>query len=216
MSAEKLYMVVDEKFNQISIVEKSEFANVGVIDKASVPFLPVSPVLSINLLLGALFGFTIGVGIVLVREYLDIRINTPDGLKQRGYAVPFLCRQARRQDAGGASSSDAVSGRERRPSFPRRAHRAVFLRPRRDTGAFGRNWSMPSREPDEENRCDEPECGGGKTTSIINLAIAFAQAERRVLLVDGDLRRPKVHTVLGFDVSPGLGELLAGTRRCSR
>ncbi len=210
MSAEKLYMVVDEKFNQISIVEKSEFANVGVIDKASVPFLPVSPVLSINLLLGALFGFTIGVGIVLVREYLDIRINTPDGLKQRGYAVlSFVGRLEGRTPEVPLPLTLSQGGKG--------DHRfLVALTEPFSPAAEGYRRLRSKLEyalPESQTRrivVTSPNAGEGKTTSIINLAIAFAQAERRVLLVDGDLRRPKVHTVLGFDVSPGLGELLAG------
>jgi len=52
--------------------------------------------------------------------------------------------------------------------------------------------------------------GEGKTTVITNLGIALAQANERVLLVDGDMRRPRLHEIFGADNSVGLGNVLAG------
>ena len=54
--------------------------------------------------------------------------------------------------------------------------------------------------------------GEGKTSVIVNLAVSMAQAGKRVLVVDGDLRRPAIHQVFGIDKSPGLTELLLGTK----
>jgi succinoglycan biosynthesis transport protein ExoP len=50
----------------------------------------------------------------------------------------------------------------------------------------------------------------GKTTVVSNLGIALAQADMRVLLVDGDMRRPRLHHVFGVDNSVGLGDVLSG------
>jgi len=54
--------------------------------------------------------------------------------------------------------------------------------------------------------------GEGKTSVIVNLAVSMAQAGKRVLMVDADLRRPAIHQVFGIDKSPGLSELLLGTK----
>src|SRR5262249_2428738 len=57
--------------------------------------------------------------------------------------------------------------------------------------------------------------GEGKTLVASNLAVAFAQAGQRVLLVDADMRRPRVHEVLDMSQEPGLSNLLVGTAKAS-
>ena len=50
--------------------------------------------------------------------------------------------------------------------------------------------------------------GEGKTTSVVNLAISMAQTENRVLLIDNDLRKPRIHSVFGFQSAPGVSNVL--------
>ena len=52
----------------------------------------------------------------------------------------------------------------------------------------------------------------GKTTTITNLAETFAQAGNRVIIVDADLRRPRVHKIYGLEASEGLTNVLAGQK----
>jgi capsular exopolysaccharide synthesis family protein len=61
-----------------------------------------------------------------------------------------------------------------------------------------------------------PNPGEGKTTTVANLGFAFAQAERRVLIVDSDLRQPAIHKTFDFDLSPGLSDILAGKTTLAR
>ncbi|MBI5472711.1 MAG: GumC family protein, partial [Ignavibacteriae bacterium] len=73
LSNEKLYLLVEEKYNEAAITEKSEFGYVDIVDPAIVPTVPVSPNVRVNLMLGALIGLALGIAIVLLRSYLDVR-----------------------------------------------------------------------------------------------------------------------------------------------
>jgi capsular exopolysaccharide synthesis family protein len=53
-----------------------------------------------------------------------------------------------------------------------------------------------------------PDLGDGKTTTATNLAIAFARIGRRVVLVDGDMRKPRIHDIFGIDPAGGLSDIL--------
>ncbi len=61
-----------------------------------------------------------------------------------------------------------------------------------------------------------PTPGDGKTSLAVNLAISIAKAGRRVLLIDGDLRKPDVHRVFNIPDSPGFAELIQGSQRARR
>ena len=63
-------------------------------------------------------------------------------------------------------------------------------------------WSYTSTGP-----------GEGKTMMASNLAVGFAQAGQRVLLIDADMRRPRVHEMFRQKQEPGLSNLMVGTRR---
>ena len=206
LSAEKLYLMVDEKFNEVSIVEKSEFANVGVVDKAAVPGAPVSPVLSINLMLGALIGFALGVGVVLLREYIDVRIHTPDDLKRKGYTV---LAYAARMGMPVPTAPGATMEREVPPQLasleePFSPYAESYRRLRTNLKvdqAAGRFKNILVTSPNP---------GEGKSTVACNLAITFAQAEKKVLLIDADIRRPTIHANFRLHQTPGLTTLLTG------
>ncbi|MEW6510861.1 MAG: polysaccharide biosynthesis tyrosine autokinase [Bacteroidota bacterium] len=198
LSAEKLYLMVDEKFNEVSIVEKSEFANVGVVDKAAVPAVPVSPVLSINIMLGALIGLALGVGVVLMREYIDVRIHTPDDLKRKGYKVLSYASCA--PTDGDPSAPPLVSIAEPFSAYAE-AYRRLRTNLKIDEAA-GRFKNILVTSPNP---------GEGKSTTACNLAIAFAHAERKVLLVDADIRKPTIHLNFRLQPMPGLTSLLGGT-----
>ncbi len=85
LSNEKFYLLVEEKFNEAAINEASEFGYINVMDSALVPDEPVSPKPTANLLIGALLGLGLGVGLVFVRARLDDRIRTPEDIKWLGY-----------------------------------------------------------------------------------------------------------------------------------
>jgi tyrosine-protein kinase Etk/Wzc len=77
LSSEKLYLLVEEKFNEAAIAETSEFGYVTVMDPATIPESPVSPKVMLNLILALLVGLGLGVAVVFIRARTDLRVRTP-------------------------------------------------------------------------------------------------------------------------------------------
>jgi tyrosine-protein kinase Etk/Wzc len=208
LSNEKLYTMVEEKYNETAISEKSEFGYVDVIDRAIVPGAPTGPNATRNLLMGLLLGLGLGVGIVVMRDVLDVRVRTPEQLKRRGY--PPLSEVATMQ---GELSQLEKSGKV--PREVRRFDKRLWLifNPLSFLAESYRRLRtnllrVQIERPLQALLVTSPNPGEGKSTTIANLAVAFAESNRRVLLIDADLRRPTVHTAFGLPVRPGLTDVL--------
>ncbi len=209
-SAQKLYLMVEQKFNEAAIGEKSEFGYVDIIDTAVVPAVPVAPNLSFNLLIGIFLGLGMGVAIVFVREYLDVRINTPENLKKLNY--PMLSYVTR---MGGKAPKQQTVQKVRMGEKEYPGTLVALTAPFSAAAESYRRLrsKLEYLLPEDRIRSvvfTSPNPGEGKSTTVANLAIAFAQAERRVLVLDADLRRPTLHEIFGFNLTPGLSEVLTG------
>ena len=85
LSNEKLYLLVEEKFNEAAITETSEFGYVTIMDHAVVPKKPVSPNVPLNLIMGVIAGLGLGVVVVFARARMDTRLRTPEGRLLRSF-----------------------------------------------------------------------------------------------------------------------------------
>jgi tyrosine-protein kinase Etk/Wzc len=210
LSAEKLYLLVEERYNEAAIGEKSDFGYIDIIDTAVVPGVPVSPNFWMNVMLGIFFGLGTGFVIVFVRDHIDVRINTPEDLKRRGYPLlAFVPRMGTQGPPGeGKPAKVAFEGKE----YPETL--VSLLEPFSPAAESYRRLrsKLEFTLPEERTRkivVTSPNPGEGKTTTVANLGIALAQAERRVLIVDADLRRPSLHEIFGLENVPGLSEVLS-------
>ncbi len=211
LSNEKLYLMVEEKFNEANITEKSNIGYVEIIERAAVPFAPSSPKMFINLAIGIIIGLGLGMVVVFTKEFLDVRIHSPEDIKRRdliplGTVVSMdgeLLRLSGQQPSGNGSRK--VESRLVTLAFPfssvAESYRQIrtnlqFAQPGETLGSILVTSSIP---------------GEGKSTSVSNLAIAFAQAGRKTLLVDGDLRMPNLNMEFRVKKDPGLAEYLSGT-----
>jgi len=211
LSSEKLYLLVEEKFNETAIKEKSQFGYVDVIDPAVVPVTPVSPRVLLNLIVGFLLGLGLGIGIVLVRALSDLSIRTPEDLKRHGF-VP-LSSISQMDDEIKKIKQDVKT--QKAPYFfdP---HLITFYRPMAPIAESYRHLRTNIRflQTDTPVRCfvvTSANPNEGKTTTVCNLAVSLAQAEKKVLLVNADLRRSMVQHLFGLKNEIGLTNLLTGS-----
>ena len=208
LSSEKLYLLIEEKYNEAAITEKSEFGYVDIIDPAPVPLKPVSPKVVINLIFGVLAGLCIGLAIVLARERLDVRVRTPEDLKRFGFrTVSTIGRMVGDKRTVRRSSIKSAFGKTFDP------HLVAFHSPLSSLAESYRNLRTnvqfgQLQRPPKSVMVTSANPSEGKSTTVANLAIAFAQSEKTVLLVDADLRRPILHTFFNIRRSPGLTDYL--------
>jgi len=161
-------------------------------------------------MLGVLMGLGLGVVIVFLRAYLDVRVRTPEDLKRYGYvplsAISQMDEEIREIQA---SRPVASNGKQFDPHlvslFNPLSPLAESYRRLRTNVQYAqldkplKSIMITSANPRE-----------GKSTTVSNLAIAFAQTEKKVLLVDADMRRPVLHTLFCLPEDPGLTDLLFG------
>ena len=196
----QMFEALLKRTQETGISEELKAGNIRVIDQAETPRAPVSPNTFNNLLLGLLGGLALAVGLAFAFEYGDDRIKNPDELK-KSLGLPFLGMVPALFDksittpliTGGAPNLFGESFRSIRTNV---------LFSSADEGS--RLVVVTSSAP-----------GEGKTAVSTNLSLALAQSGHRVLLIDADMRKPRVHEVFSQPLAPGLSNLLVGDKQVS-
>jgi succinoglycan biosynthesis transport protein ExoP len=167
----------------------------AVVTAAGLPTVPASPNRTLYLSLGLVLGAVLAVGLVVLREALDRQVHDPREL-QRSLRIPVAGVIPFRNPKEHLPVTTS-------PTSPRgEAYRAVqaYLT-HSDVKGLPRLLVVTSASP-----------GAGATTLAANLAVAMAGGGRRVLLVDANLRAPRLHQLFGVPIEPGFVDVLAGDR----
>ena len=158
---------------------------------ASVPSEPFSPQPLRNVILAIVFGLILGVGLAFLREYLDDSVRTKEDI-ERATGQPVLALLPKVGSWKNASESHLITVEQ--PKSPA----AEAYRSLRTAVQF-----MGIDTPMEVLTVTSSRSGEGKTTTTANLAIVLAQAGQRVLAMDCDLRRPRLHQFFGLSNDRG-------------
>jgi capsular exopolysaccharide synthesis family protein len=167
----------------------------SVVDDAQVPSQPVSPRKLSSLLLGTLLGLIVGVCLAILRDRLDTSISSAEDLETIT-DVPLL--GTIHTDTSAVQKRSSVALRETTQwaeGFRVLRTNMQFVNVDHQDRMFVVSSSVPSE---------------GKTTSVTNLAITLALAGQRVVLVECDLRRPRIAERLGLDDGVGTTTVLIG------
>jgi capsular exopolysaccharide synthesis family protein len=201
-SNRQIYNSLLQRSKETGVSAELKASNIRVVDAASTPINPVSPRKSLALALGLFGGLFVGVGLAFFFEYLDNRIKTPDEIKAH-LGLPSLGMiPALGTELAGSGDPLINNGVPARFSEALRTVRTNVLFSSAAEGT--QSIAVTSTGP-----------GEGKTMVASNLAIGLAQAGLRVLLIDGDMRRPRVHGLFGVPQEPGLSNLMVGTVKAS-
>ena len=197
-SLEKLYSLIEEKYQDALINEQSQPGNVLVVDKGRIPLKPAKPNRLLIVLIGFVLGGGIAFGYVLMRDYFDDTIKTPEDIKKKNINILAWIPRIEGMELKGSSEYEFIVARKPK-SIPSEAFKALRTRVQ-----FS-NIDVESFKTILITSCLPQE---GKTLVSMNLAGSFGQAGKRVLLVDCDLRKPRLHTVFGLKKHPGLVDYL--------
>jgi succinoglycan biosynthesis transport protein ExoP len=221
-SNRQLYDTMLQQLKQSSIASALHASNVRVVDPATLPQKPVWPNYRILAPLGLIFGLLTGLGAIVISERIDRSFRQP-GEIQLWTNLPELgtipsasvdgkkVRLRVQASGSGSRDTDALIAEQRangsvelmtwrrKPSLVAEAFRAALT----SILFVGENGSRPRLVV-----LTSANASDGKTTVTSNLAIAMAEVRSNVLVIDADLRRPRMHDLFGVNNERGLSDLL--------
>lgn len=174
--------------------------SLDIVERARIPAYPIGSNVLSTTLLGAMVGAALAGGIALLIEYLDDTVKFPDEVVQM-LELPVLAAISRFGKGRDGYPDRLITYND--PS----SHAAEEYRMLRTNLMFSTNGRQEREK--EVFVITSPGPSEGKSVTAANMAVTMAMAGWRVLLVDADLRRPRVHEIFGVDNTCGLSTLLA-------
>jgi capsular exopolysaccharide synthesis family protein len=215
-----VYQAMLQRVKEAGVMSALRASNIGVANPARVPTAPYAPSLPKAMGVALLGAIMTSVLFVLVRERSNRSIRNP-GESIKLIAVPEL----------GVIPSTRIASRTS-PMFARRKVLAIAGEGERPLPAAITSWNTNQSIVKESIRSlvtslvmygesfyrnriilmTSPHPQAGKTTAVSNLGLALAESGRKVLVIDGDLRRPRLSETFGVQQDKGLAELLTTSR----
>ncbi|MBN1547643.1 MAG: polysaccharide biosynthesis tyrosine autokinase [Syntrophaceae bacterium] len=198
-SNRQLYDLLLKRLKETSVTEENRTVNIHVVDAAEVPLGPVKPQKARGVLFALVLGLGLGSGAAFFTEYLDDTVKNPEDL-EKYVNIPYLGSIPRfAMDAEGNVESDLMVLKN--PKSPiSEAYRGLR------TGIL---FSTPDRSP-KSILFTSAAASEGKTITCVNIAMVMACAGERTLLVDLDMRRPRMHKSIGLQNDQGMSNILVG------
>ncbi|MBK8480835.1 MAG: polysaccharide biosynthesis tyrosine autokinase [Proteobacteria bacterium] len=208
-NTEKIYTMVLTRLKESDLSGQLRVSNMRTLDVARRPEKPVFPRVALSMIVGGLLGLMLGVALAFVVESLDNSVKTHEDVE----SIPGLIHLGMLPHIGAVASVPARGANKAEPNdsdlVVHRAPKSISAEACRAirtnlmfvaTGQQIRRLLVTSPGPQE-----------GKTTTAVSIAITMAQAGGRVLIVDTDMRRPRLHRTFGVSNSGGISTALLGS-----
>lgn len=193
-SNRQIYDSLMQRTKETGISSELRTTNVRVVDQAEVPRSPILPRHSRDIMMSTFGGLILAIGIGFLFEYMDNRIKSPQELRvDLGLAFLGMVPAVSTKGTSGLISDEAPG------NFTEaiKSVRTNVLFSLADEG--WKSVAVTSAGP-----------GEGKSMMSSNLSVALAQTGLKVLMIDADMRRPRVHEIFNLPQEPGLSNLLVG------
>jgi capsular exopolysaccharide synthesis family protein len=211
-AGEQANSALPEQLVQLERLDAAGDPTIQFETKAVPPSSPSSPKPALTIIVALIGGLLLGVGAAFVKQALDPRLRREEQLREL-YGLPILARVPRESKGGESSPRRIRHGARREPLPP------SMLSPRA-LEAFRMLRTMLSATAANEERLEAgigraamitgPSPAEGKTTTAINLATSYALADKRVILIEADFRRPALASALKVTPKVGIDRVLLG------
>ncbi|OQX17591.1 MAG: hypothetical protein BWK76_10325 [Desulfobulbaceae bacterium A2] len=191
-----LYDALLKQIKERSATEQTQAVNVSVLEEAVTPTSPAKPKKRLNLMLAMVLGLFGGVALAFFVEYLDNTVKSGEELEER-YGLPLLGQVPYHKLKGATVTQSVARDNQSLLTDSYRMVRAALM------------LSAAGRSP-KTILITSVSAGEGKSSTSLNLARTFVQADKSVLLIDADMRKPRLHSLLELENSFGLSTYLAG------
>ena len=196
-----IYKSLLESIGETEITGGLKTTNIRVIDKAIVPEYPIRPRKKINLLIALFIGIMGGSAMAFFFESIDQSIKTPEDIKNH-IQIPVLTTIALTKNLkDNEFPPEFVSEKDPRSTISE-SYRSLRTSVMFTAVEHKRNTLLFTSSGPQE----------GKTTTATNLAIVMAQSGEKTLLIDADLRKPRIGKIFDIQEKEGLTEILAGNK----
>ena len=228
-SGQQLYQTLSQRVKEAGLASAMQATTIRTVDAAMAPTLPIMPRRIRSLAVGLILGTVVGICFAFFRERTETVLRTPGEAPRYlnvrelgvipsahvGLSKIYVNKLTKPSSPAGllASTSGSTSTQSKTDQVVDlatwKAHASLVAEAYRST-TYSILLEGREFERGKSYVISSPSAGEGKTTVTCNLGIALAQANRRVLVVDGDLRRPRLHKSMGISSEIGLRDVLRG------
>ena len=194
------YTLLQQKYDQVQVDAALRRGGAELVANADLPSIPVKPTPFRSAVLALALGLMLGIGLAFVIEHLDDTIKSTDSLDRYGKSLSFLGAIPAVGTGRKRSTNSRVVALDEPSSSVAEAYRAL----RTSVQIVG------LRQPIQTLLVTSAASSEGKTTTLVNLGVTLARLGKKVILVDLDLRRPRVAEYFGLRNDVGFMSVLLG------
>ena len=202
----KLYSMLLMRIEESNLSEKLEVNNIRLLDTANAG-VAIKPRVTVNLFIGVFLGFILAIGLAFLVETLDRTVKSQEDIEN----IPGLVYLGLMPKIPGTPSQRGGKRAAPKPEVDLIVHKNPKSPVAESCRSIRTNLLFSS--PDRPLRRILVTSSGpkeGKTTTAVSLAITMAQSGSRVLIVDTDMRRPRLHKIFGVSGTTGITSILQG------